>query len=440
MARCFAERARVAALFALVIALSAAIACGRSKTAEPPADAAPALTLTAAVSSRLVKPGVSTQLTTRILYEARPLDRKDRPPVNLALLVDTSGSMEGRPIEDARAASLALVESLKPSDRLAIVVFHSKTEVLLPSTTIGDADLGDVKEKIRTMRARGTTDMAGGLRDAIEEVRRHLDKEGINRVILLGDGVPNDSSPVVALAQTAGASGISITSLGLGADYDETLMGKVAQVSGGRFHYVADSTKVAGFFQDEIVRLQKVYARNAALVLTPGPGVTIDAVVGQEITREGASVRVNVGDVSLGDKRDFIVRLSTTPNARDGASVELMDAELRFTSAAGATSGEKGVFVGAHTSADEAKIAASKDDEVIKAAAKAQAAADTLEQIRRSRESDRPRAPTGTQPRTGALAPANLPEPAPAQAFDSMSPARRMQAHDEAMQTLQTAR
>lgn len=426
----------LAAFVAFCAAISALYACAHNKAQTPSrSDDAQALTMTGALSNGLVKTGASAQLVARVSLEARPLDKKDRPPVNLALLVDTSGSMEGKPIEDARAASLALVESLQPKDRLAVVVFHSKTEVLLPSTTIEDAGKDEVKKKIRAMTARGTTDMAGGLAAAIEEVARHMQGDGINRVLLLGDGVPNESAQLMPLVQGAADRGISVTALGLGPDYDELLMGKIAQTTGGRFHYVSDSSKVAAFFQEEIVRLQRVYAKNAILELTAGPGVSIDAVVGQEISRVGNVVRVNVGDISLGDKRDFIVRLSTGARPHDGAPIELMDAALKFTAASGGSALERNVFLGAHAASDDAKIAAARDPKVLDAAAKAQAAADTLEQIRRARDSDRPRSQNEPRSPGGAR-----PAPAPIAPAPAMAPEKRMEMHDEAMQVLQGMR
>jgi Ca-activated chloride channel family protein len=94
---------------------------------------------------------------------------------------------------------------------------------------------------------------------AITEVTRHLDKEGVNRVVLVGDGVPNDDRQILPLVAQAAAQGISVTALGLGNDYDETLMGHIAQLSGGRFFDV--SAKVASFFSEEVTGLHKVVAR-----------------------------------------------------------------------------------------------------------------------------------------------------------------------------------
>jgi hypothetical protein len=116
--------------------------------------------------------------------------------------------------------------------------------VLLPDPA--RENRAEVKAKIAAMRAQGTTDMASGLRKWLDEVRSHIDPKGINRIVMLGDGDPNDEAPIRPLAQEAGSAGISITALGLGADYNETLMGAIAQLSGGRFRFGEDSTKVAG--------------------------------------------------------------------------------------------------------------------------------------------------------------------------------------------------
>ena len=108
--------------------------------------------------------------------------------------------------------------------------------------------------------------------------------------------MPNDATTVRDMAANAGSQGISITALGLGPDYDETLMGSIAQVSGGRFHYVEDSSKIATFFDEEISRLSRAEAKNAYVELVPGPGVSIDAVVGQPWTHEGNHARIQIGD------------------------------------------------------------------------------------------------------------------------------------------------
>lgn len=309
--------------------------------------------------------------------------------MNLALLVDTSGSMEGKAIDDARKASLALLDSLSPKDRLSVIVFNSKVETVMPSTTIEDADLKEVRKRLSTLKAEGTTDMARGLEVAIREVQSNLASEGVNRVLLLGDGVPNDDTVILPEVEAASRQGISVTALGLGEEYDEQLMGRIAQKSGGKYTYVADSAKVPSFFAEEVTRLHKVVARNAVLELHPGPGVTVQGVVGRVMSpMAGRGIEVKLGDISLGDSQELVVNLATSAT-KEGANVEMIDAVLQYDDGVGGRHREERMFLGAKSTGDEARIATGRDDKVERAAAKAKEAAEIIENIENARATDR---------------------------------------------------
>lgn len=239
------------------------------------------------------------------------------------------------------------------------------------------------------MRAEGTTAMTDGLRLAIQEVRTLFDPTRVNRVVLVSDGVPNDPSQLRTLAQQAQAGGISISAMGLGVDYDEILMGDLAQTAGGRFKYIDDSSKIASYLGDELTRMSRVSARNATLVISPGPGVTIDSVIGLQMTPLGnGSVQVYLGDVSLGSRRDVFIKLRAH-GRRDGAPVELADTTLRWIGSDNTTHDDH-FFFGAHATVDDDAIAKNRDDGVERAAKEAQQAADAIEAIRRARETDKP--------------------------------------------------
>ncbi|MCA9605748.1 MAG: VWA domain-containing protein, partial [Myxococcales bacterium] len=159
-------------------------ACGGATIAEEGEDPEVVL-LGAELGNDLVMAGEPSEVVTRLRVETAVLEGAARPPINLALVIDTSGSMDGDPIADARAASLDLLSTLHPEDRLAVIAFHSETEVLLESTQLEGADLGELRSRIGRMEARGTTDLAGGLRAGLEEVVRHFEPDGINRLVLL---------------------------------------------------------------------------------------------------------------------------------------------------------------------------------------------------------------------------------------------------------------
>jgi Ca-activated chloride channel family protein len=371
----------------VVLALS-----GCSPSSMPEAKDPGALTFEGALANRYMAAGEASPALARIRIGTVSPPETEKPKVNLALVVDTSGSMEGRAIEDAREASIAMIDALAEGDRLAVVVFHSKSEVLLPSTPIDADNRAEIKARLRTMKAQGTTDMAGGLQAGLDQVSANLEPRGINRIVLLGDGVPNEEGMIRSMAASAGSRGVTITALGLGLDYNESLMGAVAQVSGGRFHYIEKSEEVAAFFKEEVLRLQGVFARNATVELVPGPGVQIEAVVGHPMVRNGAKVQVTLGDLSRGDKRDLIVKLSALPR-REGAAVELLDAVLSFDDAvAGAGRLERRVFLGARSTGSSSEIEQGRNRDVEDSAASIQASAATLQAIEAARRGDTGRA------------------------------------------------
>ncbi|UQA58105.1 vWA domain-containing protein [Polyangium aurulentum] len=321
-----------------------------------------------------------------------PRPEKQRGRVNVALAIDTSGSMEGEAIVAARRSALQMIDALADGDRLAVVVFDSKAEVLLPSTELDAEVRADVKARIAAMQARGTTEMAGGLSAAVQEVAANLDSNGINRVVLLGDGIPNNASSIESTARRAAQRGVAITTLGLGLDYDEVLMGRVADLSGGRYRYIESADKLAGFFREELHRIDTVYGRQASITLTPGPGVRIDAVVGGETPEPGTAAYVPLGDIARGDSRDIVVRLTVTPR-KAGVPIELLDAVLTFDDAleeAGRL--QRVVYLGARTTLDEEEVAKAKNPAVDLSAALAEASATTLRALELGKQGQHVRA------------------------------------------------
>jgi len=326
----------------------------------------------------LVQAGHRGTMAARVRVRARQLPSAASPPVNLGLVIDTSSSMEGKAIADARAAARAVLDSMKDGDRLSLVVFHSTAEVLVPSTVLDPRSRAVVARRIRHMKAHGTTDLQAGLALGIQEVTRALKPDGINRIVLLSDGVPNDASLVVGSAQAAGQSGISITALGLGLEYDETLMTAIAQNAGGRFHFIRESAQVASVMRGEVLQLRRVVARNAQLVLTPGPGVTLAAVLGQAPIQSGRVTQVPIGELAQGETREFFVELSLGSHV-DGSSVELADALLVFDDAvAGAGRQERRAFAEVKATRDLSAVQDSADPEIVRGLERARASAATI--------------------------------------------------------------
>ncbi|MEJ7730393.1 MAG: VWA domain-containing protein [Polyangiaceae bacterium] len=450
---------RLSSLVLLTLIALLPLGCGKPPVAAPAQET---VAFEGATTNALVRAGAPSDLTARLRIATRAPEKAGRVPVNVALLVDASGSMEGKPIADAIAASLAMVVGLAEGDRLAVEAFGSTTETLLASTELDGDSRAEARKRLGELRAQGTTDLAGGLQRAVDQVAGHLDAQGINRVVLLGDGVPNDESSIRNIASSAGARGIAITSLGLGLDYDETVMGTIAQLSGGKFRFVERSEQVAEFFQEEVLRLHTVYARNARVTLTPGPGVQVRSVVGQPTSVAGRQVTVGIGDLSRDDVRKLAVKLSVEPR-RDGAPVELLDAVLVYEDPlAGGAEVERRLFLGAHASGDEARIESGRNAQLEDEVALLETAAATVSALQKQKTAGNEAASADLEhaasaaesqaQRTGNAdlkkaatslreLQQNLPEPGPAPASPSAARQRASQVvrsqHDAAMDLLQ---
>lgn len=366
------------------LALVAALAMPGCAGPKVPSEGTHTVRLSMNQTSSLVPSGESSEVIARIRLAPALPKRALRPPVNVALVVDTSSSMEGRAIDDARSAVVAMLDRLEDGDRVSVVSFGSFAEVLLPSTEIDGTSRTLAREQVRRMAARGTTDLAGGLDAGLAQVMAGFDPSGVNRIVLLGDGVANAASDARQAAQRAASSGVTITSLGLGDDYDEVLMGDVAASTGGRFHDVADVAEVATVFADEVVRLSTVAAKDVRLKLRTGPGVGIADVVGLPMTRSGRDVLVQIGDLSQGDERDVFVTLRVSAH-QDGAPVELLDAVLSYRPATGdGGPREQRGFIAVRASSDAAELA-EHDDTLRGEAALALASQQTIQALELAR-------------------------------------------------------
>ena len=296
------------------------------------ATASPRIEVLGEMTPNLVRLDKDQEIVVRVRVRGLAQPMKKRPALNLALVVDTSGSMEGQPIEQARDACTKLVDLMGDGDALSIVSFGSRAKVLVPSTRITKESREAAKLALKEMKAEGTTDMAGGLTEGLQQIRRNITPDGIHRVVLVGDGVPNDAPSTLALADSAKHEHIPITTLGLGNDFDETLMTSVAQRASGTFHFVDDASRVATVFKDQITHMERVVARSARIELTPGPGVTITEVVGIPSAQSGTTGQVaQLGDFAEGQTRDVFVRVNAK-GRHDGKAIELIDARIVYAS------------------------------------------------------------------------------------------------------------
>ena len=319
-------------------ALCAVAACGHAKPAPATRASAangPALVadpqlieMSVDPTASLVPASASSKLGVRVQIHALDLPAARRPAVNLTLVLDTSGSMAGKPIAALRTSARSLIERMRDGDRVAVIAFHSRVDLLVPNTPIDATARERISKVIDRITARGTTDLAAGLAAGLQQVQAGLLRDGINRIVMFSDGVPNTAAALPTLIASAHQTGIGVTTLGFGIDYDSTLLTRIARDTGGTFRYVETPEAVASVFDSELSKMTTVVGRNLQLALAPGPGVTIEAMPGLTIGADGKAY-ATIGDLAAGERRDLMIPIRVAARG-DGSIAELVDVALAF--------------------------------------------------------------------------------------------------------------
>jgi Ca-activated chloride channel family protein len=207
-------------------------------------------------------------------------------PLNLGLILDTSGSMYGKPLEMVIQAVEHILDQLKVGDRISIVTFSSSAQVIVPNQIV--KDIKSIKAQLKDrVNAAGGTVMAEGLSLGITEILKGT-KGTVSQVFLLTDGNgesglklwkfhigPNDNKRCLELAQKAAKFNITINPLGVGNEWNEDLLEKIADASGGTLAYIEQPEQAVEKFNRLFRRVQSVGLTNAYLLLSLVPSVRL---------------------------------------------------------------------------------------------------------------------------------------------------------------------
>jgi Ca-activated chloride channel family protein len=242
-----------------------------------------------------------------------PLPARAYQPMNIAVVLDRSGSMaDERKIDFAKQSICALVDRLSTNDYLSIVVYDDRIETLLPNQRVKDKSY--IKRLVQNVYPRGSTNLGGGMEEGFRQIERNFRQEYINRVILLSDGLANqgitDPVQLDRIASQYRRRSISLSTIGVGLDYNENLMLGLAEHGGGNYYFVESPVQLASILEKELNGMSYTVARDARIELTLGSGVTAGDVIGCERRQETDRLVIPVGDLLATDHREYTVQLN----------------------------------------------------------------------------------------------------------------------------------
>ncbi|WP_165423334.1 vWA domain-containing protein [Ktedonosporobacter rubrisoli] len=282
----------------------------------------PSLTLNARPERHFIHPhGCCRFVAFHIHVACPPADPKTkRPPLELALVLDRSGSMSGEKLQTAKRAVLTLLDRLTPRDRVSVVVFDNAIDIVQPLNAVTPGFKLKVRNALRAIQARASTALHEGWLTGCDTLAATADSSedhGLARCFLLTDGIANVgvTDPEQIASEAAGIrehAAISTSTFGIGLDYNELLLGPMAVAGGGQFHHLRTSEEIVNTFTGELEGLFSVAARQVRLEIEADPGINTELLSSywmRSMSSRPQSWSIAIGDLQRDEDRQVIAQI-----------------------------------------------------------------------------------------------------------------------------------
>jgi len=261
-------------------------------------------------------PTAGGEVWLQIGLQARQAEAAVRTPLNLALVLDVSGSMDSPDkLPYLQQSLMVFLASLHPEDRVAVVTYSDQADLLWPSQIVGSGDW--IRSTVQSLRPGGSTNLHAGLILGLQEVERNFDIRRNNRVILLTDGIANvgetDPEQIARQALAYNQRGIYLSTVGLGLDFNDDLLSTLARQGQGAYHFVDSAQEMDKVFRQEAEGLVERVAEEALVAIQPEPGARLMSVTGYQGTPPAEGIQVVMQEMGAGDSQVLIVRLEALP-------------------------------------------------------------------------------------------------------------------------------
>jgi len=239
-----------------------------------------------------------------------------RTPLDIALVIDRSGSMRGQPLETAKECAVRIVKGLRPDDRISIVTFDDEIDIVQALTAVGDAK--DIEARIRSIQSGGSTNLFGGWEEGAKQLAPFIKKDRIARVILLSDGQANqgliNESEIFTHVSKLAGTGITTSTIGLGHGFNESLLAGMAKSGEGVANFGQTPEDLDEAFEQQFAILSNTFLRQVEIKIQGGSDVKARLV--GEILEDTISSTRKLGTLSWNTSLVAVVELKVGQNAK----------------------------------------------------------------------------------------------------------------------------
>ena len=275
-----------------------------------------------ALSHTAVLAGGDRRVFAELDLRADPGDRPvTRAPLSIAVVLDTSGSMGGEKIDEAKRSCVKLVRDMRDDDEIAFVRYASDTELVQPLARVGQVREALIA-RIEAIQAGGGTNIPPALAQAMRALA-DAGKGRVRRVVLASDGLDQSRALAEQYAKSSADQGVTVSSMGIGLDFDEGYMGGVARAGHGNFGFVKDGASLATFLHRELEETATTTVEAVSARVRLPEGVRFVQATGAAAQQLGSGeIELTVGSLFAGDVRRVLVELTASVAAGESRGFE----------------------------------------------------------------------------------------------------------------------
>jgi len=308
-----------------VITLIAGVAAASAARAE-------SVNLKADLGQRVIGQDHEGSIYLRLSLHALAQERDtDRTPVNVAIVLDRSGSMKGSRMYAAKRAARLALRRLGSQDVVSVVAYNNKVHTIYPAARLLNGS--DLEDRIDSLNANGQTALYAGVKEGARQVREFFSSNRVNRVILLSDGLanvgPKSPGELARLGQSLGEEGIPVTTIGLGLQYNEDLMSRLALASDGNHAFAERPSDLDRVFDSEFGDVLSVAAQDITIRIDIHNHFRPVRVLGRSAKIEGNEIRLRLNQLYANQEKYLIVELKPQSNVGTG-SANIADLEVAY--------------------------------------------------------------------------------------------------------------